>query len=53
MADGINDFLVTDHQKNLSEELIVSWTTGALRDISEEMIKLIFFKCIQSMIFSH
>ena len=36
MTDGIHDFTVADCQKNPSEELIVSWVTGALSDISEE-----------------
>ena len=40
IADGTHDFTVADRQKNLSEELIVSWITGALNDISEEMIEL-------------
>ena len=40
MADGTHDFTVADRQKNPSEELIVSWITGASSDISEEMIEL-------------
>ena len=51
MADSIHEFTVADRQKNPSEELIVSWITGASNDISEEMIKWSFFECIQIMIF--
>ena len=34
MADSVRDFTVADRQKNPSEELIVSWITIALSDIS-------------------
>ena len=50
MVDGIHDFTVADHQKNPSEELIVSWIAGASSDISEEMIESSFFECIEIMI---
>ena len=43
MADGMHDFAEADHQKNPSEELIVSWIASASSDISEEMIKSSFF----------
>ena len=41
MANGIRAFTVIDNAKNPSEELIiiVSWITGALSDISKEMIE--------------
>ena len=52
MADGIHDFTVADHQKNPSEELIISWIAGASSDISEEMIESSFLECIQIMIFT-
>ena len=51
MADGILDFTVADHQKNPSEEVIVSWVARASSDIFEEMIELSFFECIQIMMF--
>ena len=51
MADGIHDFTVADHQKNPSEELIVSWIAIASSDISEEMIESSFFECIEIKIF--
>ena len=51
MADTIHDFTVADCQKNPSEELIISWIASALSDISEEMIELSFFECIQIMTF--
>ena len=44
-------FAVTDHQKNPLEELIVSWVTCALSEISEKMIMLTLLKCVQNMIF--
>ena len=34
MVDGIHDFTVADHQRNHSEQLIVSWIAGSLSDIS-------------------
>ena len=51
MGDGIHDFTVAGHQKNPSEELIVSWITGRSSDISEEVIEMSFFECIQIMLF--
>ena len=51
MADGIHDFTMAGRQKNPSEELIVSWITGASSDISEEMIESSFFECIQIIMF--
>ena len=50
MADSIHDFTVADCQKNPSEELSVLWIAGASSDISEEMIELSFFECIEIMI---
>ena len=51
MRDGIHDFTAAGHQKNPSEELIVSWITSASSDISEEMIESSFFECIQIIMF--
>ena len=34
MVDSIHDFTVDDHQKNPSEELIISWIAVASSDIS-------------------
>ena len=51
MVDGIHDFTVADCQKNPLEELVILWITGALSDISEEIIESSFFECIQIMIF--
>ena len=48
IADGIHDFSVTDHQKNPSEELIISWITSALRDISEEIVESSFLSVSRS-----
>ena len=45
-------FAVTDHQKNPLEELIVSWVTCALSEISEKMIMSTLLKCVQNMIFN-
>ena len=53
MADGIHDFTVASHQKNPSEELIILWIVGASSGISEEMIKLSLFECIQIINFLH
>ena len=48
MADNIHDFTVAGHQKNPSEELIVSWITGSSSDISEEMIETSFLSVSKS-----
>ena len=54
MGDGIHDFTVTDHQKNLLEELIiiVLWIACAVSEFSERMMVSTFLKCIQNMIFN-
>ena len=44
MANHIHDFIVTDHAKNPSKELIISQIAGALSDISKEMIPVMFFQ---------
>ena len=51
MVGDIHDFMVINSRNNPWEQLILSWITGALSDVSAEMIESSFFKCIQNKIF--
>lgn len=45
MAKGTHKFTVSGCQKKPSEQLFLSWITGAWQDIPKEMIKSSFLKC--------
>ena len=51
IVDGVHDFTLTDHQKNPPKELIISWITSALSDISEEMVELSFLSVSRTQFF--
>ena len=51
MVDSIHNFTATDRQKNPLEELIIAWISGAVSDISKEMIQSSFLEFIQKMVF--
>ena len=51
IVDGIHDSTLTDHQKNPPKELIISWITSALSDISEEMVELSFLSVSRTQFF--
>jgi len=51
IVDGIHDFTLTDHQKNLPKELIISWITSALSDISDEVVESSFLSVSRTRFF--
>ena len=52
IVDGVHDFTLTDRQKNPPKELIISWITSALSDISEEMVELSFLSVSRTQFFN-